>query len=233
MEEASGIELLPTSSRKKAARAALVDLKEASRALLSDCFRQFGIETVVIDSPAERLRHEKFEACVVNLVPGTEAIMEAARTSLSNSRIVLYVLGGDAQQAMRYSKYGINAMFREPLERTAALNLVRATNNLVLHEFRRYLRVPVMTEVTVVSHDGHRLAASSLEISAGGMSLKSTEDMPSGNDVEISFSLLTLPQVSVRGVVTWRKNKSFGIHFEPADQRRQRIKDWIAAYPEC
>ena len=28
---------------------------------------------------------------------------------------------------MRYSKYGINAMFHEPLERPAALKLVRAT----------------------------------------------------------------------------------------------------------
>ena len=56
-------------------------------------------------------------------------------------------LGGSAQEAMRYSKYGINAMFQEPVERSAALKLVRATNTLVLHEFRRYVRIPVITEV--------------------------------------------------------------------------------------
>ena len=212
MERAFGTApaLAPTSSTKKvAARAALVDLKESSRYLLTECFRQFGIETVVTSAgSAERLRQEKFEACVINLGPGAEKVMEAARTSPSNSRVVLYGLGGSAQEAMRYSKYGINAMFQEPLERPAALKLVRATHMLVLHEFRRYARIPIMTEVTVVSHDGHRLSASSMEVSSGGMSLKSAEDMPSGTSVEISFSLLTLPRVCVRGVVTWRKSKS-------------------------
>jgi PilZ domain len=222
-----------SSTKKALARAALVDLKESSRALLTECFRQFGIETVLVSSSAaERLRQEKFEACVISLGSGAEAVMEAARTSPSNSRIVLYGLGGNAQEAMRYSKFGINAMFQEPLERPATLKLVRATHMLVLHEFRRYARVPIMTEVTVVSPDKHRLTASSLEISSGGMSLKSAEDMPSGTNVEISFSLLTLPRVTLRGVVTWRKTKSFGVRFDSADDRRQKVKKWIEAYLE-
>jgi PilZ domain-containing protein len=234
MEKGLAAALAPTRSTKKAAaRAALVDLKESSRNLLTECFRQFGIEAVVTSAgSAERLRQEKFEACVLNLAPGAEKVMEAARTSPSNSRLVLYGLGGSAQDAMRYSKYGINAMFQEPLERPAALKLVRATHMLVLHEFRRYTRVPIMTEVTVVSSDGHRLAASSIELSSGGMSLKSAEDMPSGSNIEISFSLLTLPRVCVRGVVTWRKTKSFGIRFDAADERRQKIKEWIDGYLE-
>ena len=183
-------------------------------------------------SAAERLRQEKFEACVLNLGSGADKVMEAARTSPSNSRIVLYGLGGNAQEAMRYSKYGINAMFQEPLERPAALKLVRATHMLVLHEFRRYARVPIMTEVTVVSPDGHRLSASSIDVSSGGMSLKSSEDMPSGTSIEVSFSLLTLPRVCVRGVVSWRKTKTFGVRFDATDDRRHKVKEWIDAYLE-
>jgi hypothetical protein len=234
MQNAFGTAPAFTSSTKKAsARAALVDLKESSRALLTECFRQFGIETVLVSSSAaERLRQEKFEACVISLGTGAAAVMEAARTSPSNSRMVLYGLGGNAQEAMRYSKFGINAMFQEPLERPGTLKLVRATHMLVLHEFRRYARIPIMTEVTVVSPDGHRLVASSLEVSSGGMSLKSAEDMPSGTNVEISFSLLTLPRVNVRGVVTWRKTKSFGVRFDATDDRRQKVKTWIDAYLE-
>ncbi|MGC2794430.1 MAG: PilZ domain-containing protein, partial [Candidatus Sulfotelmatobacter sp.] len=194
MEKAFGTAPAPIPTKKAAARVALVDLKESARALLNNCFRQFGIETVLLSSgAAERVRQEKFEACVVPLGTGAEAVMEAARTSPSNSRMVLYGLGGNAQEAMRYSKFGINAMFQEPLERASTLKLVRATHMLVLHEFRRYARIPIMTEVNVVSPDGTRLVASSLEVSSGGMSLKSSEDMPSGTNVEVSFSLLTLP----------------------------------------
>jgi hypothetical protein len=56
--------------------------------------------------------------------------------------------------------------------------------------------------------------------------------MPAGTNLEISFSLLTLPRVSVRAVVTWRKSKSFGVRFDPADERRQKIKEWIDGYLE-
>jgi CheY-like chemotaxis protein len=234
MEKAFGTAFAPTpSTRKAAARVALVDLKESSRYLLTECFRQFGIETVMVTAGAvERLRQEKFEACVLTLAPGADKVMEAARTSPSNSRLVLYAIGGTAQDAISYSKYGINAMFQEPVERPAAMKLVRATHMLVLHEFRRYARVPIMTDVTVVSNDGHRLSASSVDVSSGGMSFKSAEDMPSGTNVEISFSLLTLPRVTVRGVVTWRKTKSFGVRFDPSDDRRRKVKEWIDAYLE-
>ena len=228
--------ILPSASstRKAAARTALVDVKESARPLLVECFRQFGIESVSISSnAAERLRREKFEACVLNLGEGAgaEAVMEAARSSPSNSRCVIYGLGGNAQEAMRYSKYGINAMFSEPLERPAAIKLVRATHLLVLHEFRRYVRVPVITEVAVRA-DGNRFTASSIEISSGGMSLQTSEELSLHTNVEISFALVTLPRVTVRGVVSWRKPKSYGVRFDAADERRHSIKKWIDSYLE-
>jgi Tfp pilus assembly protein PilZ len=230
---ASSFALAPVRiSRKAAARTALVGLNESSRILLAECFRQFNIETVVMTSnAADRLRKEKFEACVLSLGDGAGDVMEAARSSPSNSRCVIYGVGGSAQQAMRYSKYGINAIFNEPLERPAALKLVRATRMLVLHEFRRYVRIPVMTEVSLVG-DGRRVSASSIEISSGGMSLKSSEDFSIGVNVEVSFSLMTLPRVNVRGVVSWRKPKSLGVRFDPTDERRQKVKIWIDSYLE-
>lgn len=220
------------AGRKAAARAALVDLNDSSRALLSDCFRQFGIETAIMTGQAaERLHKEKFEACVLSLSHDAGKLMETVRLSPSNSRSIIYGVGGSAQETMRYSKYGINAMFQEPLERPAALKLVRATHMLVLHEFRRYVRIPVMTEVSIVG-EGHRFTASSIEMSTGGMSVKSPEDVAIGTSLEVSFSLLTLPRVNVRGIVSWRKPKSFGVRFDAADDRRQKVKIWIDSYLE-
>jgi Tfp pilus assembly protein PilZ len=102
---------------------------------------------------------------------------------------------------------------------------------LVLHEFRRYVRIPVITEVSVVG-DGRRVSASSIEMSTGGMSLKSAEDFTSGTNVEVSFSLMTLPRVNLRGVVSWRKPKSFGVRFDASDERRLKVKRWIDSYLE-
>jgi hypothetical protein len=234
MDKALGTALAPIPPSKKAsARVALVDLKEPAKTILTDCFRQFGIEAVAMtgDVP-DRLKKEKFEACVLKLGPEAEAAMESARTSASNSRMVIYGLGGNAQEAMRYSKYGINAVFHEPIERPATLKLVRATQMLVLHEFRRYVRIPVITEISIVTADSRRFTATSQEISSGGMSMRSAEDVSPGMNVEISFALLTLPRLWVRGTVSWRKpnSKSFGIRYDAQDERRLRIKEWIEAY---
>ncbi|PYX49933.1 MAG: hypothetical protein DMG79_07360 [Acidobacteria bacterium] len=220
--------------RKAAARAALVDVKEPARAILTDCFRQFGIETVAMASTATgRLLKEKFEACVVKLDPSAHAVMEAVRSSPSNTRMVIYGVGGTVQDAMRFSKYGINAVFNEPVERPTALKFVRATQMLVLHEFRRYVRVPVITEVSIVSGDGRRFTATSKEISSGGMSLKSSEDLNIGAAVEVSFALLTLARIWVKGTIAWKSKNIFGVRFDAQDDRRLRIKEWVEAYLEC
>lgn len=223
-----------SSSRKFSARAALVDLQDSSRTVLSECFRQFGIDAVSINADhAKRLGKEKFEACVIRVGSQAEDVLESARCSKSNSRMIIYGLGGTLKDVMKLSKYGLNAIFHEPLERPAALKLVKATQMLVLHEFRRYVRIPVITEVSLVAGQKH-FSASSLELSSGGMSLKSVEDVSSGLPVEVSFALLTLPRIWVRGTVSWCKpaQRMFGLRFDPRDGRKARIKEWVDSFLE-
>jgi len=223
------------TSRKNSVRVALFDLAEANTSLLTDCFRQFGIEALPVPhAQAERLHHEKFDACVLPMRESVSGTIELARNSASNSRLVIYGVGGTAQDALRYSKYCINAIFHEPLERSAVLKLIRSTRPLVLHEYRRYVRVPVMTNVSVVAADGSRLSVTSQDISTGGMSLKGTAHLEPGQLVEVSFALLTLPRIHVRGYVTWKKpDKTLGLRFDASDDRRRRLKDWIGGYLEA
>ena len=223
-----------SSSKKFFARAALVDLQESSRSMLAECFRQFGIDAVPMTSDhAGRLSKEKFEACVIRVGSNIDGVLESARGSRSNSRMVIYGLGGSARDALKLSKFGLNAVFQEPLERPAALKLVKATQMLVLHEFRRYVRIPVVTDVSVAAGQNH-LSASSIELSSGGMSLKCLQELTTSQQVEISFALLTLPRVWVRGTVVWHKptSKTFGVRFDPKDERRMRVKEWVDSYLE-
>lgn len=232
MDKGTAVSAIP-GGRKAHPRAALVNLHEPVCAVLGDCFRQFGVETISLTADAlNRLQTQKFEACVLELNGAAETLIQSARNSASNSRLILYGVGGTARDAMKYSKYGINAFFRDPLERSAALKLVKATQTLVLHELRRYVRIPVMTEVSVSTADNRRFNVTSREISAGGMSMSNAEDLSSGQRIELSFALLTLPRIWVRGDVTWRRGKNVGIHFDPDDERRYRIKGWVDAYLE-
>src|SRR4051812_23405815 len=149
---------------KPATRVALLDLDEAEAKLLTDCFKQFNVKTTVLDGDEKkRLAREKFEGCVIRLDDSAGPILEAARNSPSNKRILIYGLAADQKIAMGYSRYCINAIFPAPLERSAALKVVRATYLLALHEYRRYVRIPLAVEV-VLSADGHRVTTLSEEI---------------------------------------------------------------------
>jgi hypothetical protein len=48
----------------------------------------------------------------------------------------------------------------------------------------------------------------------------------------VSFALMTLPRVVLKGVVSWSKPKSLGVRFEPTDEARRKVKTWIDSYLE-
>jgi hypothetical protein len=222
--------------RRIVARVLLAGLDELTSAVLRDCFKQFGIHTVSSNGDTEkRLQKEKFEACVVHLGRSdAESVLSAARNSASNSRIVIYGISRDTQEAMRFSKLGINAVIDHPVERQSALKVVRSTHLLVVHELRRYVRLPVVTEVKV-DHGEGKFHANSVEISAGGMSMKTDIRLPKEHPVEVTFSLPPNGKMVVsRASVCWRREAAdmLGIRFDPTDDRRLEVKRWIDSYLE-
>ena len=221
-----------TLSKKAVATVALIGLDDAASAILRECFRQFGIQTTTVgEDAAKRLHREKFEACVLRLhEPGAEAILEAARTSSSNRRIVVYGICSSAQEALRFSRYGINAIITDPVERQAALRVVRATHLLVINELRRYVRIPIVTEVTLTVQ-GRKHASTSLEISAGGMSLKTQFRAAPPTGVEVEFTLPDSHHLAVGANVCWQRDPDLlGVRFDAGDQRRLAVKGWIDDY---
>jgi hypothetical protein len=219
---------------KKSPRVALVGLEPAAEGVLRDCFKQFGIEAIPAgDDIIGRLTREKFEAIVLRLAPETEAVLEAARNSASNRKIVIYGIAGSAQEALRYSKYGINAVLDPKLERQATWRILRATHLLVVNEFRRYIRVPLCTEVKLASL-AKTFKAATLEISGGGMSAKSPEKVAMGQSFDITFDLPNNKKVSVRAEVCWihPSDDSFGMRYDFSDDRRLAVKAWIDDYLE-
>jgi c-di-GMP-binding flagellar brake protein YcgR len=136
-------------------------------------------------------------------------------------------------EALRFSSYGINAIFDEPLERQGVLRVVRSTHLLVIHELRRYVRIPVVTEATV-EVGGKSLVGASVEVSAGGMSVRcpgpvSVEDM-----ARVSFTLPGDKQIRVRASACWsRPNENlYGFRFDTSDEARLAVRSWIDQYLE-
>src|SRR5882724_2398499 len=225
----------PAISGKVTAKTASVHIDPACNSFLHDCFKQFGIHILPVDgAPNKLFERQKFEACVLRLYdPEADDILRAARNSPSNRRMVIYGIARNTQEALRFSSFGINAIFDEPLDRQSVLKVVRATHLLVIHELRRYVRVPVVAQAEVET-SAKTVPATTVEVSSGGMSLRCNTRLTSTDPVRITLALPGLPKMTVRAFISWYRDtdKVYGLRFDSKDDRRLKIRSWIDQYLE-
>jgi PilZ domain len=222
-------------SGKITARIASIHIDPACNNFLNDCFRQFGIVVVPADTdPIMLLNRQKFEACVLRLYdPDADRILKAARNSPSNRRLVIYGIARNTQEALRYSSYGINAVLDEPLDRQSVLKVVRATHLLVIHELRRYVRIPVASQVEF-EVNGRSIIGTTVEVSSGGISIRCLAPLPKSDAIRLTLTLPGIEKLNVRAFVCWYRDsdKVYGLRFDPTDERRLRVRGWIDQYLE-
>ncbi|HEY2169301.1 MAG TPA: PilZ domain-containing protein [Candidatus Angelobacter sp.] len=222
-------------SGKITARIASIHIDPACNTFLNDCFRQFGITVVAADGdPILLLNRQKFEACVLRLYdPEADRILKAARNSPSNRRLVVYGIARNTQEALRYSNYGINAVLDEPLDRQSVLKVVRATHLLVIHELRRYVRIPVASQVEF-DINGRPVIGTTVEVSSGGISIRCLAPLPKSDAIRLTLTLPGVEKLFVRAFVCWYRetDKVYGMRFDPTDERRLRVRGWIDQYLE-
>ena len=110
--------------------------------------------------------------------------------------------------------------------------MVRATYLLVIHELRRYVRIPVVTEAILDIGQAKNLAAATQEVSGGGMSVLSKSPIPADSTLQVKLTLPGAAEIKVRAVVCWaRPNESlYGLRFDANDDGRLAVRRWIDQY---
>lgn len=219
----------PAPTRSEA-RIALFNVDEATASVLAGCFRQFGIEAVVADKRDLARTVGSLGACVVPLDDQeAEPLLKAIRAA--SHRTVIYGVTASVGRALKYSEYGINAVFQTPVSIQDCLQVVRATHLLVLKELRRYVRVPLVCSVTLETGT-EKLEASSIDFSAGGMSLVTKGHLVVPQTVLVRFNLPGTGPVETRAVVCWTRQHEglVAVRFDPSDPRRTVVRAWIDDY---
>src|SRR5262245_47311647 len=216
---------------KIAARTASIHIDPACNAFLHDCFKTYGIHIVSLGGdPVVQLQRQKFEACLLRLYdPDAEKILEAARSSSSNRRMVIYGIARNTKEALRYSNYGINAVLDEPLDRPSVMKVVRSTHLLVINELRRYARIPMVSRAIIETSAGS-FPVMTVEISSGGLSVCSPATIPANASVTVTLTLPGGIRLSLRAVLCWERkgtDKIYGLRFDTNDPNRLKIRAWV------
>ena len=220
----------PRSNSKAVPRVALVQLDPPTVETLTKAFAQCGVQTVQVDENfSRRLGMEQFQGCVVLLGDHALATLEAVRSSRSNHKMLLYGILPRDIDVRRFSKFGINTLIEFPVDRGNALNIARSTCSLLLHELRRYVRIPLVIEVAIEGPAGS-FSASTREVSGGGMSVQLTRHASLSDKLRLSFTLPNKPRLTIEGAVCWQKAPLVGFQFMDSDPARQLVREWINSF---
>jgi len=221
------------SKRKFDPKIGMIGLPWEQQGLFEDCFKQFRIQTRSISGAIGlQLQQEKFDGIVLAMSANAAEVLRTARTSPSNRRLLIFAVCKNRKDVLPYTQYGINATLEEPLDRQAVLKLVKATHPLILNEFRKYIRIPIVLQVQVgtevTNHSG-----SSCELSAGGMSMviPSTR-LHIGEACSLTFSLPALATVHMNARVCWIRESghTLGMKFSEGQEGCHQVKKWIDEY---
>jgi PilZ domain-containing protein len=100
------------------------------------------------------------------------------------------------------------------------------------HSARATDRVPL--EVPVHLRVGERaLEVVSIDISRGGMCVRTDLRASAGQPVELEFALPGRPRLLLHGVVRWREPERLGVLFDIQDKRRRAVAEWIESQPQA
>jgi hypothetical protein len=211
----------------------LIGLPQKEAELFRECFDEFHIQIESVSGQIGlKLHREKFDGIVLSINGNAEEILRGIRTSPSNKQIMIFAVCNGAKDILPYGQFGINATFEEPLDRQVILHVVQATYSLILNEFRRYVRIPVVLQVRLET-DAKTHTGSSCELSAGGMSMM----IPSarfhvGEPCTVTFSLPQSPTVHLRAKVCWIRESghTLGVNFFEGQEACHCTKKWIDEY---
>jgi len=122
----------------------------------------------------------------------------------------------------------------KPLDRQSVLKVVRATHLLVIHELRRYVRIPVALPVEIDVGGQVPVVATTVEVSSGGISIRCLAHLPKSDPIRLMLNLPGMEKLTVRASVCWYResDKVYGIRFDSSDERRLKVRAWIDQYLE-
>ncbi len=168
-----------------------------------------------VPEACELLEKRKFDAVLVDCddMLAVDVLMRLRRTPSSRKAVVFALLSGVTTREAAFA-LGANFTLEKPLCSQEAVRCVRAARGLIVHERRRYYRLPVDLSAALTLPNGTRLYVRTTDLSRGGIGVELSKAVPRGTSLEITFEL---PEndtdIEARCELAWCRDKSAGIVF--------------------
>src|SRR6204780_4836986 len=181
---------------------------------------------------ADILISDKFDAVIVDcddLNGGLEVLQGLRGTPSNKNSVTFAILNGKKTTTQEAFGMGANFVLQKPISTLNASRCFHAALNFMLKERRRYFRQPIKMQVKVVL-EGKTFAATSTNISEGGIALMLRDALPKGAAPHLQFALPDSNiRMEVEAEVAWSDMKGlagFRFHNVPAGSQAQ-LEKWL------
>jgi CheY-like chemotaxis protein len=215
----------------------IVEDDAASLELMTEVFTYLKAEVRPVsdsEKAAGMVNQEKFDGIFLDLempkLNGFDLARVIRKSSWNKSTPIIIVTGRDERQTMQEA-FALGATFflQKPVDRQKLTILFRTVTGGMLENRRKFIRVPLQTEVicTVGSRTirgiSWNLSQGGMQVEAGGLHVK--------DKVRLSFRLpVSGASIDVAGTVAWAGEKRQGVQFTTlSPPTQQSIRKYIAA----
>lgn len=189
--------------------ALMLSADEPLIAVVQDLANRIAIELHVVSQLPQamgRIATKKYQAVLLDWRNdvAAAALMNAVRGSASNATDVVFAFVANGDHATQATRLGANFIVPQPFTVEAVGPYLRAGYGLMIHELRRYFRSPISIPIELRRHNGAHTSARTLNLSGGGLAIRSSTRLSVGEDVAATFQVpgTNLP-ASVNAIVCW------------------------------
>jgi CheY-like chemotaxis protein len=180
---------------------------------------------------AELVNRERFDGIFLDLEMPVMSGFDLARwirsSSWNRSTPIIIVTGRDDRQTMQQVfAHGATFYLQKPVDRQKLTNLYRTVRGSLYECRRRFVRIPLQTEVTCTI-DSRQFKGMTWNLSQGGVQVDA-DNLKPGQHIRLSFRLPSSGTlVDATGNVIWVSEKRQGIKFDHV-KNLQAVRDFIS-----
>jgi hypothetical protein len=209
-----------------------IDLKQLDffKTSLQKCCIQIDVAAYDFAKPP---KNADVNAFVVRLDANAEEVLTKIRSAEEFRDTLIYAVGSGADvMNANLTEFEISVLLPD-LSAPSVTDAVQSTYQLLLHQLRRYARIPIVTPVLIGTGDSS-VKAISRNVSAGGMSLSllsagALDALQSEPVLQVSFSLPHSNRFHLSSVIVRKADKLINFQFLGSPDQEE-LKAWIDRY---
>jgi CheY-like chemotaxis protein len=214
----------------------VVEDDSASLELMAEVFTSLKAEVRAVSDSEKAVgmvNQEKFDGIFLDLempkLNGFDLARLIRKSSWNKSTPIIIVTGRDERDTMQQAfSLGATFFLQKPVDRQKLSVLFRTVSGGMVENRRRYIRVPLQTEVTCTV-GSRTIRGMTWNLGHGGMQVE-VGDLQPKDTVRLSFRLpVSGVSLEAAGTVVWTKETRQGIQFTNVSrQNEESIRKFIA-----